>query len=180
MLKIAIVGPESSGKTTLSEALARTCGMPWAPEFARAYLDAQGGAYSRNDLLTIALGQCAEEDARAADAPAMLFCDTDMITIRIWSEEKFGACDTRIVELTEQRHYDHWLLCRPDIPWEPDPLRENPHDRDRLFVVYEKMLNELGKPYTIIEGDRAQRIRQAKAIIDVLEKGPLRQRSARS
>lgn len=165
MLKIAIVGPESSGKTTLAEALARRYGMPWVPEFARAYLEKQGGAYSREGLLPIALGQCATEDARATDAPAMLFCDTDMITIRIWSEEKFGACDARIVELTEQRHYDHWLLCRPDIPWEPDPLRENPHDRERLFAGYEHMLQRLNKPYTVIGGDRNDRLLKAGNVL---------------
>ncbi len=174
MLKIAIVGPESSGKTTLCQALAAHFAAPWVPEFAREYLEARGGRYAQAELLSIAEGQCAGEDLAMRLGAPLVICDTDMITIRIWSEEKFGGCDARLIALTENRHYDHWLLCRPDFPWEPDPLRENPHDRDRLFVVYEKMLNELGKPYTIIEGDRAQRMRQAKAIIDVLEKGPLR------
>jgi NadR type nicotinamide-nucleotide adenylyltransferase len=177
MLKIAIVGPESSGKTTLCEALATHYRVPWVPEFAREYLADRDGRYAQHDLLNIAHGQCAAEDASAVHAPKLLVCDTDMITIRIWSEEKYGACDRAIMDLAENRHYDHWLLCRPDFPWEPDPLRENPHDRDRLFVVYEKMLEGLGKPYSTIEGDRAMRMRVATALIGTLiRSGPAKER----
>ncbi len=91
-----------------------------------------------------------------------------MINIRIWSEEKFGNCDARIVELSETRHYDHWLLCRPDLPWEADPLRENPHDRDRLFDVHEAMLRSLKKPFGIIEGVGERRLTRATALIGSL------------
>lgn len=137
------------------------------PEYAREYLTARDGRYDRADLLRIAEGQCAAEDAALSGGP-ILFCDSDMVTIRIWSEEKFGGCDPRILRLAETRHYDHWLLCRPDLPWEPDPLRENPHDRDRLFTVYERMLGRLGRPYSIIEGDRIQRVEMAGAIIGMI------------
>ncbi|MBK8339575.1 MAG: AAA family ATPase [Flavobacteriales bacterium] len=92
-------------------------------------------------------------------------CDTDLITIRIWGEEKFGRSDPWIIEGTEKRPYDHWLLCAPDLPWEPDPQRENPRDRDRLFGVYERTLRALGKPYTIIAGDRDHRWRKAIATV---------------
>lgn len=170
MLKIAIVGPESSGKTTLCQALAAHFAAPWVPEFAREYLEAREGRYAQADLLSIAAGQCAGEDLAMQLGAPLVICDTDMITIRIWSEEKFGGCDARIVELAEHRHYDHWLLCRPDFPWEPDPLRENPHDRDRLFAVYQDMLERLGKPFTIIEGIRERRVGDAVAFIDTAGK----------
>ena len=101
-----------------------------------------------------------------------MVCDTDMITVRIWSEEKYGRCDPWIMQQSEERHYDLWLLCKPDMPWQADPLRENPHDRDRLFGVYEGMLKWLEKPYVIMQGDREHRLADAsKAIAD-----PLRQR----
>lgn len=161
MPKIAIVGPESCGKTTLCTALSANFRAPWVPEFARTYLGERDGRYTRDDLPAIAEGQCAEEDAASEGSPPLLFCDTDMITIRIWSEEKFGTCDPRILSLSERRHYDHWLLCRPDVPWEPDPLREHPQDRDRLFLVYERMLAYLRKPYTIIQGPHDMRLTAA-------------------
>lgn len=165
MMRIAIIGPESSGKTTLCAALSAHFGAPRVPEFARSYLEERDGRYARADLLAIAEGQCAAEDIACEGFPTLLFCDTDMITLRIWSEEKFGACDPRIITLSEQRHYDRWLLCRPDLPWEPDPLRENPHDRDRLFAVYERMLDRLGKPYSILQGTHEVRLRTAIALL---------------
>lgn len=196
MRKIAIVGPESSGKTTLCKALADYYDAPWVEECARGYLENQDGRYVEADLLAIASLQHDIEifeesrawdrhmeahahlsppyDPSGAHMPTrypelpLLLCDTDMITVRIWSEEKFGRCDPALVELSEAWPYDHWLLCRPDIPWEPDPLRENPHDRDRLFEVYETMLRDLSKPFIVIEGDQAARMRKATALIDVL------------
>jgi nicotinamide riboside kinase len=205
MRKITLVGPESSGKTTLCKALATYYDAAWVEECARGYLTNQQGHYEERDLLAIALLQrdieVAEEQLawdRHVEAHAhiavvqdrstgaqrtrypempLLLCDTDMITVRIWSEEKYGRCDPELVRLTEEWTYDHWLLCRPDIPWEPDPLRENPHDRDRLFTVYETLLKTLGKPYSIIDGDPTQRMRKATALIDVLIEGdPVKER----
>lgn len=161
MRRIAIVGPESSGKTTLAEALARELAVPLVPEAARAFLGGLGRHYQEQDLLAIAREQAASEERLAEGHPSVLICDTDLITIRIWSEEKYGRCHPWIVEQTEERHYDLWLLCRPDMPWEPDPLRENPLDRDRLFGVYEAMLAALGKPHRIVEGPLAQRMNTA-------------------
>lgn len=170
MIKIAIVGPESSGKTSLCEALVVHFSCLLVKEYARAHLEEHGPKYTEHELLSIAKGQMlaeAETEKLAEEAEVQLiFCDTDMITIRIWSEEVFGRCAPELIALSEQRHYDHWLLCRPDIPWESDPLRENPHDRDRLFDVYEAMLKELGKPYTIIEGEREQRLAAAVKAVD--------------
>jgi NadR type nicotinamide-nucleotide adenylyltransferase len=172
MIKVAIVGPECSGKSTLCEALAAHYGCVWVMEYARAHLEEHGPDYVEQDLLNIALGQVlAEGEAQklAKEVGADLsFCDTDMITIRIWSEEVFGRSHALLKQLSTDVQYDHWLLCRPDIPWEADPLRENPHDRDRLFAVYEAMLNELGKPYTIVEGKRERRLAIAVEAVGAL------------
>lgn len=169
MRKVVVTGAECSGKSTLSEDLAKHYGVPWVPEMARQYLDGIDRQYDEGDLLKIAELQLRTEDEKqvvGSQATTLLICDTDLITIRIWGEEKYGRSDPWVVQQTEKRPYDLWLLCRPDIPWVYDPQRENPHDRDRLFAVYEQTLKALGKPYVIIEGGREERLRQAKAAID--------------
>lgn len=169
MRKIAVLGPECSGKTTLSSALAAHFGVPWVAEMARGYLERTGGSYTEKDLLLIAKAQLAEEQAMAEAVldgpPRYLFCDTEMITIRIWSQEKYGRVDPLLERLVLDMDHDHYLLCRPDIPWEADPLRENPTDRDRLFQLYEAALIELGRPYRIIEGTQAQRMQRSIATV---------------
>lgn len=161
MTKIAIVGPESSGKTTLAEALKLETRAWHVGEAAREQLAGIGRPYVEDDLLEIARAQIAHEDLVGEEFNGIVACDTDLITIRIWSEEKFGRCHPWIIQQSEHRSYDLWLLCAPDIPWEADPLRENPHDRDRLFEVYEKMLIRLGKPYRIIRGAHEERLQAA-------------------
>ncbi|WKZ66038.1 MAG: ATP-binding protein [Flavobacteriales bacterium] len=169
MRRIAIVGPESSGKTTLALELSERLGAAAVPEAARAFLTGLGRPYAEADLLTIAKLQVEREeleaDASGRSGSGLLLCDTDLLTIRIWSEEKFGRCDPWIVAECERRRYDLWLLCRPDIPWEPDPLRENPHDRERLFVAYASRLQRLARPFRIIEGTLEQRLATAWAAI---------------
>lgn len=169
MKKIVITGPECSGKSTLSQALAEYYGVPWVPEMARPYLDDLDRAYNESDLRSIAALQLRTEEERALEhepgSPDLLICDTDLMTIRIWGEEKFGRSDPWIVQQTEERPYDLWLLCMPDIPWVYDPQRENPHDRDRLFEVYRKMLEQLEKPYAVISGEVDERLKQAVAAI---------------
>ncbi len=171
MRKVVITGAECSGKSTLSEDLAKYYGVPWVPEMARQYLEVLGRPYDEEDLLKIAELQLYTEEERAVKvtgSKSLLVCDTDLITIRIWGEEKYGRSDPWIVQMTEERSYNLWLLCRPDIPWVYDPQRENPHDRDRLFAVYEATLKKLGKPYVVIEGDREESLQQAKAAVDLL------------
>ena len=166
MIKVAIVGPESCGKTTLAEAMASHFRAMVVPEFSRAFLEKRGSEYSEKDLLSIAQGQIASEELAARDLPALLICDTDLITVRIWSEEKYGRCHPWILQHSERRHYDLWLLCKPDLPWEPDPLRENPDDRDRLFERYEELLEQLGKPYAVISGTGELRTSLAIGLVE--------------
>ncbi len=92
----------------------------------------------------------------------LIICDTTLQTIKIWSLEKFKKYDDWF--LTQENNYTHYLLCDPSIPWEPDPLRENPTDRDRLFNLYLKELE--GLKVTIISGDKTERLNQSKKIID--------------
>jgi NadR type nicotinamide-nucleotide adenylyltransferase len=172
IVRIAIVGPESTGKTTLAEALGTHYGCACTKEYARIYLEEFGPSYTEPDLLRMVHGQLmAESDGQAfasSHGQRLLICDTDMITVRIWSQEKFGRCHPTIEQLARDVHYDLWLLCSPDIPWEPDPLRENPLDRDRLFAVYEAALIELGKPYAVVAGTRSERMNRASDAVDRL------------
>lgn len=172
MLRIAIVGPESSGKTTLAEELSLRTGGVHVAEAARAYLAGLGRPYAEHDLLAIARAQARDEERAAEGSPELVLCDTDLLTVRIWSEERFGRCHPWIAEQSERRPYDLWLLCRPDIPWAPDPLRENPYDRDRLFEAYRSRLEAMAKPYRIIEGAHPARVRQALEAIGQLRPAP--------
>ena len=121
---IVITGPESSGKTTLTKALAKELNMGYTEEYAREYLN-NNSNYSQKDLLLIAQGQLLEEKANLN--PTAIH-DTDLITIKIWSEYKYNYCDPWIINQIEQQKSENrlYLLCKPDIIWEIDPLRENP------------------------------------------------------
>ncbi|MBL7984569.1 MAG: ATP-binding protein [Flavobacteriales bacterium] len=161
MLRVVITGPESSGKSVLAGELAAYFGAPLVPEYARTYLEQRPGAYVQADLLAIAQGQVAAERAAITQADDLFICDTDLLTIRIWSLEKFGTCDPWIDHHLEATVESLWLLCSPDLPWQPDPLRENPHDRDRLFDRYRTELEIRGCPVVVIHGVGPDRLRRA-------------------
>ena len=167
MKKIVITGPESTGKTTLSKKLSEYYDVPLVEEFAVKYLTKTGGKYTYRDLLKIAKGQIEIENRVLQNSDSgLLISDTDLITIKIWSKVKYGKISRWIMQTIRNRHYDHYLLCYPDIPWEYDPFRENPDDRDWLFGLYEKELKKYGKKYTIIKGSKEIRFKTAIGIIE--------------
>jgi len=147
MLKIIVTGPECSGKTTLCKTLSEHFNIHFSEEYAREYIDKLDRAYTQTDLLEIAKGQL------QSDLNSQLL-DTDLITIKIWSEYKYGNCDKWILEKIEKQKSEKrfYLLCKPDIPWEADPLRESPINRDDLFEIYNKELDYLEHNYFIVEG----------------------------
>ena len=167
MLRIVLTGPESTGKTTLALHLAAYYGVPWVPEYARTYLDNLKRDYVEADLLEIAKGQIYREDRISAGHPAILFCDTDLITIKIWSEVKFGKTDPWILEQIKSRHYDHYFLCDTNIPWEPDPLREHPNQREALSELYLHELKSMGKSFSTIKGTLQERINKTIEFIEL-------------
>jgi NadR type nicotinamide-nucleotide adenylyltransferase len=158
-LKITITGPESSGKTTLARQLAQTFDTRWVPEYAREYIDQLERPYRESDLLEIARGQVAREDEYAQKNQALLFCDTSLEVIKIWSEFRFQRCHPWILEQLQKRQPDLYLLCAPDLPWEYDPQRENPDDRDALFDIYREEL--AGQHVVEIWGEGEERIQLA-------------------
>jgi NadR type nicotinamide-nucleotide adenylyltransferase len=167
MKKIIITGPEASGKSTLASATADYFDTRFVPEFARSFLSELDRPYEEKDLLTIAQGQLELEREYARTSQDLLICDTSMLVMKIWSDYRFGQTHPWILERLQENDQALYLLCRPDIPWEPDPLRENPHDRDQLFELYHRELTTLRNPYVIIEGlAHEKRLKQAVEAID--------------
>ncbi len=164
MIRIAVTGPESCGKTTLCEQLSKETVCVWFPEFARTYLEQRDGAYEKADLDAIALGQAALWNKHARGKLA--FYDTDMTVLKVWSEYKYGTCSAVLMQLYEAQQFDHYFLCSPDIPWEADPLREHPHQRIELFEIYKAELTQMNRPFTIVKGNETERLFICKEILD--------------
>lgn len=164
--KVVITGPECTGKSTLSRQLSEYFEQPWLPEFARTYLTGFDRAYEDNDLLEIARGQVRMEDELMTNGSNLVFFDTSMEVLKVWSEWKYKSCDNYILDHLRNRPADLYLLLSPDMAWEQDPLRENPHDRDIIFDIYKKELNALNKPFEIISGLGLLRTRRAIKVIN--------------
>lgn len=170
MLKVVVIGPESTGKSTLSEQLAAHYQTVWVPEYARQYLEELPRSYEQHDLLTIAEGQLALEDDLAAAANRLLICDTDLHVIKVWSEHKYGTCDPRILAQIANRPYDLYLLTYIDIPWEEDPQREYPDPamREYFYNIYRDLVAASGVPWMEIKGNFEERKLLAVAAVDKL------------
>jgi len=168
MLKVVVIGPESTGKSTLSAQLAAHYQTLWVPEYARQYLEELPRPYEQHDLLTIAKGQLALEDELAAKANRLLICDTDLHVIKVWSDHKYGNCDPEILAHMANRHYDLYLLTYVDIPWEEDPQREHPDPamREYFYNVYKDIVAASGTPWAEIKGGIEERKRKAVEIIN--------------
>lgn len=167
-LKIALVGPESSGKTTLAAQLAGHYGTVWVPEYARTYLTSLDRAYTQDDLTKIAKGQLELEASLASQATRLLICDTNLLVMEIWSQVAYGYVAPDLAALLNLSTYHLYLLLSPDLPWQPDPLREHPDpaDRTELFKRYESSLIHHALPYATIAGIGDQRLHQAIHAID--------------
>lgn len=170
IIKIAIVGPESTGKSTLAFSLAQSFNTLWVPEFAREYLQSKNGIYNYNDLEYIAKMQIQLEEDRMLQANTFLFCDTNLIVLKIWSNFVFGKCCNFILEHIQQRNYHLTLLTNIDIPWEEDPLREHPNNREELFLLYKNELDKQNIVYSIISGSHEERLKSATQVINDLTK----------
>ena len=160
-LKIVIIGPESTGKSTLSAALAKSLDTSWAPEYAREYLEHLDREYKEEDLLEIAKGQLANEGKYAGQE--YLICDTDLHVIKVWSEAKYNRCHRHILEWLASARADFYLLTDIDMPWLADPLREHPLPKDRkyFFGQYKDIVINSGTPFAIVSGNEEMRLAAA-------------------
>jgi nicotinamide riboside kinase len=194
--KIVVIGPESTGKSVLCEQLAQHYGTAWCPEYAREYLLKHGMKYSYDDLLVIAKGQVALEEAivsressivnskltAAVDSPSRLpthdsrlmphhsplFIDTDMYVMKVWCEFVFGNCHRFILEQIVEREYDLYLLCNIDLPWVNDDLREYPdlESRRKLYLIYKDIMINQSVPWVEISGGYEERLEKAILSVD--------------
>ncbi len=168
MIKIALTGPESTGKTTLAKSLAKLFQVEWYPEYAREYLQERKGKYDESDLLKIALGQEKIRSNISTHDQIQIF-DTENTVIKVWSSFKYGRISEKIIELQNSQRFNHYFLCSPDdIEWEDDPLREHPQQRKELFAIYLKELENLKVSFTILKGSAESRLEQAAEIIEEL------------
>jgi nicotinamide riboside kinase len=197
--KIVIIGPESTGKSSLCQQLANHYHTLWCPEYAREYLSKHGMNYKYDDLLTIAKGQIESEEkflekvrksesqedrknfpanktifSGLPDLPSsrLLFIDTDMYVMKVWCEFVFGKCHAFILDEIARRKYDLYLLCNVDLPWVKDELREYPdlEKRQELYAIYRNIMINQPVLWVDISGSYGERLGQAVAAVDNLLK----------
>ena len=170
VINIAILGAESTGKTTICRDLAAHFESPWVPEYMRTYLQAKWDTEQLtctwDDLLPIAQGQIelenklANQSAQASDNSHYLFCDTSLFELMVYSNWYYGDCPETLTKAALAHHYDLILLTEVDTPWVADDLRDSPHQRDEISAYFAAQLNTHKKPFRYIAGDRAERVRQ--------------------
>lgn len=172
ILKIALFGPESTGKTTLAKQLAEYYKTDWVPEFARDYLqekwDKSKAICDVNDMLPIAYGQTQLENEKMATANQYLFCDTNLMVTKVFSEVYYNYCDPLLDQAAREHEYDLFFLTNIDVPWEKDDLRDKPEGRETVFSVFKQSLIDNNKPFITLSGDASLRLKKAVSIIDDL------------
>jgi NadR type nicotinamide-nucleotide adenylyltransferase len=174
--KIVVIGPESTGKSTLCKQLAVHYNTIWVEEYARAYLLKNGTAYSYENLLEIAKGQIAGEELAVQQLstinhqPSTVFIDTDMHVMQVWCEFVFDRCHHWILNRIAERKYDLYLLCNTDLPWVKDELREYPDltSRQKLYCHYKDILINQNVSWIDISGDYEERLGKAILATDSL------------
>jgi len=173
IIKIVMFGPESTGKTTLSQQLARHYNTVWAPEYAREYLqdvwNNERRTCEQKDIIPIAIGQMALENDLADKATNILFCDTDLLETKVYSKEYYGGfVDPLLDEAARNNNYDLYFLTYIDVPWEADDLRDKPTQREEMFEAFKKTLEDHNKKYVLLKGNKKERLQTAIGYIDEL------------
>lgn len=174
VLKIAMFGPESTGKTTLSRQLAAHFDTVWAPEFARDYLqlklDKTGRICEPDDLMPIAIGQVKAENDALLTAHKYLFCDTNLLVTKVFSEIYYNFCDPVLDKAARKHKYDLFFLTDIDVPWTKDPIRDADANREKVFNTFKSALIENDKPFIVLSGDENTRFEKARTILKNLTK----------
>jgi HTH-type transcriptional repressor of NAD biosynthesis genes len=172
--RVCVFGPESTGKSTLTQRLAERFETSFVPEYARTWITAFDRDPALEDMLRIARGQVASEDALARNARGLLFCDTDPLLTTLWSEALFGQVDPALHALASQRSYDLYLLTDVDVPWVADRVRYFPEERRSFFEGCRGALEKAGRRYVLIDGDFDAREEKAvRAVEQLLAEGIL-------
>ncbi len=171
--KVVLFGPESTGKTTLAEQLARHYNTVWVPEYAREYLQNKWNNERKTcepkDLIPIAEGQMRLENSLSSKATGLLICDTDLLETKVYSEAYYlGYSDPLLEKYALLNTYDLYFLTYIDIPWEKDDLRDKPEERERMFQYFKGTLQKYHRNFIILKGNKKTRLDQAVGEIDKL------------
>jgi NadR type nicotinamide-nucleotide adenylyltransferase len=167
--RIAILGAESSGKSTLAQALAAHYGTLWVPEYLREFVETHGRVPEEHDQYRIALIQSEREDAAAPGAKRFLFCDTAPLMTAVYSRVYWNRVDEALALLARSHDYALTLVAAPDCPWEPDGLqRDSDEVRQRVHRVLLETLDEQGVPFVQVGGGLPRRLRQVEGLLDRL------------
>lgn len=164
--KIAVVGPESTGKSTISAQLAKHYNTVWVPEYAREYCAALTEPCTWQDEINMFYGQIEMEEKLLPEANEILICDTTFITVKIWSDHIFGSSPPEVINELPKRPYDLYLLMDIDLPWQEDPLRDFPHLREHFMDIWHKELQNLQANYSVVSGNDDERFQNAVTIIN--------------
>ncbi len=159
IIRIALIGPESTAKSTLAETLAKHYDTVWVPEYSRTYLSSINRKYNLNDIVSIAKEQWKQENELLKKATHYIFADTELIISKVWCLDVFNTCPKWILENIIPFKYDLYLVCSPDLPWQEDPLRENPHRRGFFFDWYMEEIKSIGGNYFIVKGEGEERLK---------------------
>lgn len=173
LIKVVLFGPESTGKTTMSELLARHYNSVWVPEYAREYLQDKWNNERKTcedkDLIPIARGQIALENKLSRKADKILICDTDLLETKVYSEAYYGGyVHPELDKYAVKNTYDLYLLTNIDTPWEEDDLRDRPHQREEMYAAFESALIRFKRPYIKLNGTIKNRMEVAVKAIDAL------------
>jgi len=170
MLKIALTGPESTGKSTLTRQLAKYFQTVHVPEYARTYIEQLDRPYTYSDILTIAQQQVANQAIYAQKANQLLICDTELLVTKVWCDYVYGKCHSWILEQLKKQKFELYLLLNVDVAWVSDPQRAHPQiqQRKELFNIYQQELQTLNANFVVISGSYEQRFATAVQLIEEL------------
>lgn len=174
-IRVVLFGPECTGKTTLSKQLAKHYNTQYVPEYMREYLqkkwDETKTVCEYKDMLTIAMGQIQLENKLAKKANKIIFCDTNLLELKVYSEAYYDGLVPKILKkISLENVYDLYLLTYIDTPWIPDDLRDKPQEREEMFLRFKECLEKYNLPYVVIKGDKTSRFESALTIISQLIK----------
>ncbi len=171
-IKIVLFGPECTGKTTLAKQLAEHYNTLWVPEFSREYAEEKllkNEELTKGDVLPIAIGQMQLENNYSEKATNVLFCDTNLLETKVYSEMIYdGFCPNSIAHYAEFNTYDLYILTETNIPWEEDKVRSLSDKRDAMFIEFKQVLDDMNLPYISVSGNKESRLSKAVKHIDVL------------
>lgn len=164
--RVVILGAESTGKSTLTAALAAHYQTVWVPEYLREFVELRQRTPSAEEQLSIAIIQCERETENATRARLFLFCDTSPLMTAVYSDYYFGQADAELNALASRHDYAATIVTTPDTPWVPDGLqRESDAVRQAIHARLIRKLDDAGIEYLLVDGSTQQRIAQVETYL---------------